>query len=311
MNVALHIAFNLVVNSIGSFLLGLGVAAAAIACFRIEPGRVRTGFWMLPFAKVIWDAAAGIPRGSFLWQKLNGAHQDLGVFKIGLGASRFSPQLTAELGALWHGRQYTQSAAELLDTALSRHIAPTLPSLLIIVWAIVSALRLARRAMQTWLFAREMRALRSDSQLAEIRHVGKREVPVFVHDEYRGAPFACGCVHPFVVLPSSLSCQRDRREAVIAHELSHIEHRDLWLDALLRRLSDVLWFVPGCAWLLRRIRADMELRADEATVASGIDRIALAEVLVSVAESMHPSTAGMHLVPRRSLLAQRVERLVS
>jgi Zn-dependent protease with chaperone function len=312
-NIALHVAFNLLVNSIGSFLLALGVVLSAIAIFRIGAGRVRLALLILPFAKVIWDAAAGIPSDSFLWEKVRGAHQDLGIFRIGLGFTRFSPQLTAELGALFHGQKYTQSAAEVIDTGLSRYLAPQLPAALVVGWALATALLLCRRLLHWWQFARAMRRLRAGAQLWERRRCAGRSVAIYVSDDYAGAPFASGWLHAYVMLPRAILSKltEEQRDAVLLHELSHIEHRDLLLDGLLQLLSDGLWFLPAGAWLLRRIRTELEVRADEAALAKGADRLGLAAALVCVAETLHAPSHGVGLLPVRSALSLRVQRLVA
>jgi beta-lactamase regulating signal transducer with metallopeptidase domain len=312
-NLALHVAFNLLANSIGSFLLALGLVLGAIAVFRIGVGRVRLALLTLPFVKVLWDAAAGIPSDSFLWEKARGAHQDLGVFRIGLGFTRFSPQLTAELGALFHGQKYTESVAELIDTGLSRYVASQLPAALVVGWVLATALLLCRRLLHWWQFARAMRRLRASARLCEHRLAAGRAVAIYLSDEYAGAPFASGWLHAYVMLPRESWCKltQEQRDAVLLHELSHIEHQDLLLDGLLQLLSDVLWFLPAGAWLLRRIRTELELRADEAALAKGADRIGLAAALVCVAETLHAPSHGIGLLPVRSALTWRVQQLVA
>jgi beta-lactamase regulating signal transducer with metallopeptidase domain len=115
------------------------------------------------------------------------------------------------------------------------------------------------------------------------------------------------------MLPRESWCKltQEQRDAVLLHELSHIEHKDLLLDGLLQLLSDVLWFLPAGAWLLRRIRTELELRADEAALAKGADRIGLAAALVCVAETLHAPSYGIGLLPMRSALTLRVQRLVA
>ena len=65
-----------------------------------------------------------------------------------------------------------------------------------------------------------------------------------------------------------------------------------WVDLALLvpagYLSDLLWYVPGVAWLARHLHAVLEQRADEAAVAAGVERnrmaIARYPCVASVAE---------------------------
>jgi beta-lactamase regulating signal transducer with metallopeptidase domain/protocatechuate 3,4-dioxygenase beta subunit len=79
-------------------------------------------------------------------------------------------------------------------------------------------------------------------------------------------PVAVGLWRPMILLPTALVEQSQPGElrTVLAHELAHVRHRDLWLLAALRALLVVLWAHP-LFWLLRRrVRIDQELLADAA-----------------------------------------------
>ena len=93
---------------------------------------------------------------------------------------------------------------------------------------------------------------------------------------------AVGLRRPMVLLPQSFLelADPEKLQSVLAHELAHIRHRDLWLLALLRGLLLVLWSHP-LYWLWRRsVRLDQETLAD-AAAADVTDRTHYAEQLVA------------------------------
>ncbi|MFN7728075.1 MAG: hypothetical protein ACK5P7_02850 [Bdellovibrio sp.] len=61
------IFFNLLVNSILSLLIGLMVVYFFIWFFRIEMGRWNMFLLSLPFVKIVYDFARGVPEKSVLF----------------------------------------------------------------------------------------------------------------------------------------------------------------------------------------------------------------------------------------------------
>ncbi len=99
-------------------------------------------------------------------------------------------------------------------------------------------------------------------------------------------PVAVGLSKPCILLPQTLVAQANREQlrSVLAHELAHVEHRDLWLLALLRSLMVLLWPHPLFWFLRRRVRLDQEILADAAAAAL-TSRGEYAEQLVTLART--------------------------
>ncbi len=314
MNALAPIAFNLLVNAIGSFVLALGLVYAALWLFRIGPGTGRLSLLLLPWLKVVWDLSHGIPTNSFFWLKLHGAVQNLGSLRIGFGVSGTGPCIQAVLGGRLGSTWHPQSAAELLSTLLSRKLSPAAPHAIACGWVGIALLLLLARAVAAVRFALRMRRVRAAASLVEVRRSGARAVCVYVSGEHCAVPFAAGVLEPYVMFSRSVydALTPAAREAALQHELAHVAHHDAALIALLHVLSDLLWFLPGLRQLLARTREEMELRADARAIARGAAPEALAHALVSVGEMLHAhgAHAGLGLLRRRRLLAQRVERLV-
>lgn len=126
---------------------------------------------------------------------------------------------------------------------------------------------------------------------------------------------AVGLAKPWILLPQTLThANREQARTVLAHELAHVANRDLWLLAILRLLSVLLWPHP-LFWLLRRqVRLDQELLAD-AAAAELTNRATYAEQLVALAKSAVESrvprlASSVGLWERPSQLKQRIALLL-
>lgn len=309
MSVLGHVLFNLLANSVLAFVLTLGIVYATLRVFRFAPGRSRLWLLLLPFAKVLSDLTSGVPESSFLWIKQAGHVQDLGTFRIGFGIQNFWPLLDFQLGAFSGGVIYPQSAADVLDGALSKRIAPWAPGALAATILLIGIARTARRFGAARAF---MRGLLAGTHVVDRRRAGRRVVEVIVSPHYHGVPFATGIVKPRIVFSAAMYAGLDarEREAALQHELAHVAHLDLPLLAALGVLSDLLWFLPGQNGLLARIHAVLEQRADDAALHAGALREALAAALVHAGELVRARVPGAAITSHPSLLAQRVRRLL-
>lgn len=105
---------------------------------------------------------------------------------------------------------------------------------------------------------------------------------------------AVGLRNPAILLPRTLVDEASplQMRTVLAHELAHLRHRDLWLLAGVRLLLVLLWANP-LFWLWRRrVRLDQEVLADTAA-AELTSRSVYAEELVELARY-----ASVSRVPR-------------
>lgn len=146
MSTAGLVAFNLLVNGVGSFAVAWLFARAAIRLFRPGPGRASLALLALPFLKLAFELAHGVPAGSFLWLRAQGVPQDLGSFKMGFGLFWCFPKVDFTLGALSGGLRYSQSAADLLAAFLMKRAALWAPGAIAALLLSVAAVRLGARA---------------------------------------------------------------------------------------------------------------------------------------------------------------------
>lgn len=313
-HVAVPIAFNLLINAVGSFLVAASMAWLAAKVLRVRSGQPRQLFLGLPLAKVLWDLAQGIPGNSFFWMKVAGSHQDRGVFTIGAGLIHgVFPTVTLSLGAQKDGHVYSQSVAELFGTLLARRVTPVAPAALAVALLCVGAVLLTRRTL---------RALRALADAEKSRRVGivvgqrclrRRRIDVLVADMIASVPFLGGVLRPFVCFPRAAYEALDDRErdAVVLHELAHLARRDLVVFACLAVFEDVFWFVPGLRARCRELRAETEVCADAWAVRAGASADALATALVDVAEMARRRPGPtLGFAQSRSSLARRVTTLL-
>jgi BlaR1 peptidase M56 len=330
--VALLAAFDLLVNAVGSFAVAAIVVALAVRALRVGPGRAARVLWSVPFAKVVWDAAHGIPSGAFFWVRIAGTPQRLGTFMVGAGFKYVFPLLSFGLAALTDRGRYPSTIGDLAAVLLGRRVSPSAPlfaaGLLVGVGVARVAVRVARLvhgegergrlragALSRWGRERPQTPgpLRGTLHLG-VRRVGRRDVEVYASGAHQGAPFTGGVFRPYVCFPLATfdALSPAEREACLAHELAHVAHRDLLLAIALDLMGDLLWFVPGRGAVRRRIDASCEHLADLAAVRSGVSPLDLATALVRVRDALlaAPATPASTLVRPRSQLARRVAALL-
>lgn len=307
------VAFNLLLNGAGSFFVGALFALAASRALRTSPGRATVFLWTLPFAKLVYDLAHGVPRTSFLWLRARGISQDLGAFRMGVGVERVVPKLDLELGALWHGALYPQSAADLLASALTKRVSPQAPAVIVELLIAGVAPRLARRARELARSLAERRRVTALAPPREVRTVALRRVPVYVVPGLEGSPFTAGLLRPFVAFPERLwiSLTPDEREAALQHELSHVaELHVAWLFVA-GLVSDLFWFVPFVDRAHARLAAACECAADALALRRGASPLALASALVRTRELAPRALRPAHsLGAARGSLSSRVALLL-
>jgi beta-lactamase regulating signal transducer with metallopeptidase domain len=310
----LYVAFDLLVNAIGSFAIAALIVALALKATRLGPGRAAQALWAVPFAKVAWDAARGIPSDAFFWARLAGVRQRIGSFMVGAGMKAVVPAVTAAFAAVTDIGKRPSAIGDYTAVLLTRRVGPSAPLVVAAGVLFVAAARVVLRVVRVALGEREGARLRARARLLEIRLVGRQRVEVFVSSEHRGAPFTGGIVCPYVCLPEATFevLSAGERTASLEHELAHIAHRDLLLGTVLALAEDVLWFLPGRRAVRRRFDAATEALADRAAVKAGALPVDLATALLRVHEALAGARAAPSaaLVGFRSQLAERTARIL-
>ena len=286
MNVAALVAFNVLLNGVGSFLIAWLVAGAALRLLRLPPGRAAIAIASVPFAKVAIDAVRGVPEHSFLWLRAAGVPQGLGSFRIGFGLFWIVPRVELVLGAIARGEHHTQSAPDLLAAWLA-HRAAWAPGAIAALLIAIGVLRLATRAL-AWRRAQHARvAARAAAVLVGYRRAGLRRVEILVSAGVEGSPFTGGLLRPYACFPARVwdALSPAERRAALAHELAHVAEHHLALATLVGIVRDVFWFVPFVGRAAQRLHEAIELAADARAVRTGVSPALLASALVRAREA--------------------------
>lgn len=128
-------------------------------------------------------------------------------------------------------------------------------------------------------------------------------------------PLTVGVISSRIILPLTWSAwDEDKLSAVLAHELAHVQRRDL-LIALLARLNRcIFWFHPLAWWLERKLAVTAEHACDDAAVRAIGKSRRYVEVLLDMAEAVRRSGGRLAWqgvgVNGNGLLGQRIDRIL-
>ena len=126
-------------------------------------------------------------------------------------------------------------------------------------------------------------------------------------------PGIFGIFHPVLLLPEDLLTRLPSQEldAIFAHELCHVRHRDNLTAALHTLVSALFWFHP-VLWLIKtRMLDEREQACDENVVISGKDAQLYAQSILNVCKFyVEAPTAAMASVTGGNL-KQRIVRIMS
>jgi Zn-dependent protease with chaperone function len=162
----------------------------------------------------------------------------------------------------------------------------------------------SRRPIESGRMCERLAAVLRRSALRRVRLTACAEVKV---------PFAIGLREICVPATSLASLSDAELDAVLAHELAHLERRDgLWFPAI-QALQALFWLQPLNHWLSWRVRHWAELACDDRALELTGDPLTLARALTRVAERASASGWGFAPSAARSAtsLLERVRRLAA
>ena len=131
------------------------------------------------------------------------------------------------------------------------------------------------------------------------------------------SPYSFFGIKPQIVFPASWPADFSKKQitAILAHELSHLQHRDSWHALAWRCSAAIHWWNPLVWILFRQNERLMEYRDDEKCTSSPQDRIDFARLLVATAENQllgsAPSTVQAVGNSNSTILRHRIRRLLN
>jgi beta-lactamase regulating signal transducer with metallopeptidase domain len=210
-------------------------------------------------------------------------------------------------------------------------LGPLLVSGIVLLWLLVAAVGMAKLMVQ-WLQLCRLRRHATpirNSRLLEALHrlrqrMGVNRDVALLSSPQVASPLAAGLADPFIVLPEP-SQLRDLRftyaesQAILAHELAHIVHRDAYWNLLIQCICRICFFQPLNFLAAKQIRQQMDFVADTTAARALGESTALASCLIRFAEklsgSMGRRTVAAVLVSGmaafESTLGRRIEMLLN
>lgn len=142
------------------------------------------------------------------------------------------------------------------------------------------------------------------------RRMGLTRLVRYCESLHLDAPAVAGWLRPVVLLPVSAmtGLTSEQLEAVIAHELAHIQRFDAFVNLFQVAVETLLFYHPAVWWLGKRIRAEREHCCDDAAVALCGNPVTYAHALTRMAESK--AAPQLAMAANRSPLVERIARLL-
>jgi beta-lactamase regulating signal transducer with metallopeptidase domain len=118
-------------------------------------------------------------------------------------------------------------------------------------------------------------------------------------------PLTFGVLKPVIILPyDAPRWSRERREAVLRHELAHVARRDS-LTQWLAALACAFYWINPLVWVAAKaLRRDAEMAADDAVLASGVQASLYAAELVRLAADTQGARFAVAMASPSSLEAR-------
>jgi beta-lactamase regulating signal transducer with metallopeptidase domain/thiol-disulfide isomerase/thioredoxin len=126
------------------------------------------------------------------------------------------------------------------------------------------------------------------------------------------APCLAGLLPPVILLPvaHSETSDGDELNAILTHEIAHLQRHDVWWNVVWHALGILLWFHP-LAWRVRRVHADACDGVADAVAADCVGSAdAYGRTLARIAVRMHqPAPVAALAMARSSHVRRRIESL--
>jgi beta-lactamase regulating signal transducer with metallopeptidase domain/sporulation protein YlmC with PRC-barrel domain len=142
------------------------------------------------------------------------------------------------------------------------------------------------------------------------RRMGLQRVVRYCESIHLHAPAVAGWIRPVVLLPISAisGLTTEQLEAVIAHELAHIQRHDAFVNLFQLAVETLLFYHPAVWWLGKRIRAERENCCDDVAVTLCESPITYANALARMAECQ--VAPQLVMAANGSPLIERIARLL-
>lgn len=281
-----------------------GLLAGALALMRREQARLRYAVSLVALAALLALPAA-------TWMTLPSHAPSGGEVAI---AARVLPVMGPAPAA---STMPTAAAPTVWTTSLQATIHGSLPWL-VAGW-LVGVIVLGARLFGGWICTARLRRRHArpigDVWQRRVEDLANRlelRRAVRVRQSSRvDVPMVMGWLRPIVLVPAGVltGLPPQQVDALIAHELSHIQRHDVLVGWIQVVAETLLFYHPAVWWVSRQLRIEREHCCDDRAVAVCRDRLTYARALTTLATQRTAQPAGALAASDGSLLT-RIRRLV-
>jgi len=183
-------------------------------------------------------------------------------------------------------------------------------ALLWLAGALVVLLRLALGTVMVWNTARGATRVVDGDWLVRAQRIARelgivRPITLLASTE-QSVPVTWGIVYPVVLLPASaFAWDPARRQAVLVHEMAHVERFDALTQMIAQLALALLWFDPLMWIAVRRMRSERERACDDRVLSHGTHASFYAEDLLTMVRTLarndDPAFAALAMARRSDL----------
>lgn len=190
--------------------------------------------------------------------------------------------------------------------------APALYHALLLLRGGIAASRLARRAVPV-----EPRILESILPRDFVVTIKRYRARILSTGSTTSAcgPFTIGVRRPLIMVPATLFAPPNRQilVSVVAHELAHVQRRDMLLHLLSEIMLVPLAFHPFAYWLRSRLAEAREMACDARVSGPILSATDYARCLLDVAATLNDRASSLHAlgISESTTLEHRIQALVS
>jgi len=319
----------LAMSAVRSFVVG-GVAAAGLAAFRARSTSTRLFTWTsVLYASLALPLLAGllppleVRTPEFVQHRI--APMRMGDAARSQVVTGFATHSTAsqELKSAEIGRgrmlaSETPVLPRVSESTSSIRMAATWKVITAAIYLLVTLFFLARFSTGIVWSSKLLRDTETVTEGLAVATLASRagyRVPRLATSACIRVPLTVGTFRATILLPSDWrEWDHDKLDAVLAHELSHVERHDALIQSCALLYRAFFWFNPLAWWLNRHIATLAEQASDEAVLSRGADPKNYARTLLDFFHALQTGPGrirwqGVSLA-RGGQAEQRVERIL-
>jgi len=268
--------FNIIINSVLSFYTSIVLVAFMVFILRVKQPRIKIFCYLLPFCKICIDP--------FFYRFSNWALAfDINPLLAKAGTRILSIQINPFMGiqlSMHDGRTFS------LADAFALYVGSLWIRLIVIAsitGMIIASVFFVVRLIRNFVRIRGI-VENAEPMFWQTFHsqLNKRQVKYMISSAVR-SPCVAGKT---LLFPPNLidALSQQEFEAIIAHELAHLQWKDSAVRIICGFISTIFWWLPA-AWWRNKLENLQEMASDQSIHSFGISKFDLASAIVKTAKN--------------------------